>query len=339
MNILIIKLGALGDVVRTSYFAKALYQKYGDALRLSWLTSDSAIPLLIGNPHINRVVTDHKNILSDNFDCIFSLDDERETLLKLNEINTKRIIGAFLDPNTGIVGYTDDSSVWFDMGLISKFDKKIADELKKSNTFSHAEIFSSIFSTNFPEPTFYYPDGYLPRSNDLSPLNFRIGINPFAGDRWPSKELPIKELKQLINYLLNLAAANEDKIQILLFGAAQDRLKNIELVSELNNPLLQVVNTDSSVLDLAYQISTLNYLITTDSLAMHLAIAQKVRFLAFFAPTSAVEIDDFGRGRKLKSMSADYCSYGKSVDNSSITFSRLKNLFEAEDFMKSFKKP
>jgi heptosyltransferase-2 len=56
---------------------------------------------------------------------------------------------------------------------------------------------------------------------------------------------------------------------------------------------------------------------------MHLAIAQDVPTLAFFAPTSAVEIDGFGRVQKVVSTAPDYCSYRSDADNSSVTAGRL----------------
>jgi hypothetical protein len=39
MHFLVVKKGALGDVVRTSYFAKALKDRFGNDLRLSWITA------------------------------------------------------------------------------------------------------------------------------------------------------------------------------------------------------------------------------------------------------------------------------------------------------------
>jgi heptosyltransferase-2 len=53
MHFLIVKKGALGDVVRTSYFAGALKQKIGSALRLSWITAQASADLLRLNPHID----------------------------------------------------------------------------------------------------------------------------------------------------------------------------------------------------------------------------------------------------------------------------------------------
>src|ERR1700689_951946 len=52
MHILIVKKGALGDVVRTSYFAKSLKRKFGPGLRLSWITAPASADLLRLNPNI-----------------------------------------------------------------------------------------------------------------------------------------------------------------------------------------------------------------------------------------------------------------------------------------------
>jgi heptosyltransferase-2 len=83
------------------------------------------------------------------------------------------------------------------------------------------------------------------------------------------------------------------------------------------------VCTDESVQHLAAAVGGLDYLISSDSLAMHLAIAQHVPFTAFFSPTSAVEIDDWGIGTKVASTAPDYCSYRKDADNSTITADRI----------------
>jgi len=71
----------------------------------------------------------------------------------------------------------------------------------------------------------------------------------------------------------------------------------------------------------------MNYVISSDSLALHLAISQGIPNLSFYAPTSANEIDTFGTGIKVKSLSKDYCSYRPDADNSSITAIRIYKAF------------
>jgi heptosyltransferase-2 len=326
MHFLIIKFGALGDVVRTSYFAKALKEKYGDSLRISWLTSNESYSLIRFNPFIDDLWTDFCQASYFKFDHIFSLDDELEILNNLNLLKTKKITGAYLD-SYGKPSYTEDSSSWFDMGLLSIFGKQKADYLKKINTYGHMEIFAKIFNVKNVEPNFYGNKIYESWASNIIKQNFiNIGINPFAGKRWPSKEINIKELKLLILKILNLSI--DRPINIILLGAGEDYYKNKKIANSIKNKSLLVMHTDEYVLKIAAVVKFLNYLISSDSLAMHLAIAQHVPTLCFFSPTSANEVDNFSYVKKVISTSIDYCSYEKNADNSSITADRLFEAFK-----------
>jgi heptosyltransferase-2 len=325
LNILIVKYGALGDVVRTSYFTKCLKDKYGSGLNLTWATSLAATPLLQKNIYIDEICTDFSKIQNKNFDIVYSLDDEYEIVSKVCLLSYKKIIGAYVDTTSKKVTYCEKSAEWFDMGLLSKLGKVLADQRKKSNNRSHGEIFAEIFDTNLPEPIFFGSQEYL--SDYVENSQFRLGINPYAGGRWASKELRLNELGALIQLFLDSVKFRRASGRIILFGANEDRQKNLEIASRFSDESIEVANTDESVLQLASQIKSLNNLITSDSLAMHLAIAQKRPTLAFFAPTSSVEIDDFGLGQKLISTAHDYCSYKKDADNASITANRIFELF------------
>lgn len=152
-----------------------------------------------------------------------------------------------------------------------------------------------------------------------------IGISPFAGDRWPSKELPAPELAALIGALLGPSGPLSTPGSIVLIGAGPDRAKNQALAQASADPRVHVADTEASPLHLAALIRQLDFVISSDSLAMHLAIAQGVPTVAFFAPTSAVEIDDFGRLSKVASTASDYCSYKKHADTTTITHRPLLN--------------
>src|SRR5215475_7710943 len=95
MNILVVKYGALGDVVRTSYFVDPLRKKYGQRLALSWITASGAVPLIARNPHIDRILTSFNAILSEEFDTVYSLDDEVDILKNVARLQAKRIVGAY----------------------------------------------------------------------------------------------------------------------------------------------------------------------------------------------------------------------------------------------------
>jgi heptosyltransferase-2 len=322
MKILVVKHGALGDVVRTSYFARPLRTKYGSDLTLFWVTSQAAAPLLARNPYIDYVVTKFEDISGERFDTIYSLDDEDEILANVSRLQCGRIIGLYV--KAGKAEYSHDSAPWFDMGLRSRLGKVQADALKKINSRSHAQIFAQIFGVPPVEPQFWgdalLEERYRLWLNDWRPT---IGINPFAGGRWPAKELRAGELTALITSLLKPKGVLSVGGSIVLIGASADRKKNLALAGAISDKRLRVADTDASPLHLAALVHELDLMISSDSLAMHLAIAQRVPTVAYFSPTSAAEIDDFGRVVKIVSTSADYCSYVRDADNSTITHDRL----------------
>ena len=256
------------------------------------------------------------------FDRVFSLDDEREALEGSARLDAAAVTGALL--RDGTPGYTDDAASWFDMGLLSRFGKARADELKRLNTRGHGEIYCELFSVPSVRPSFHGNPRLERWAMELLHSRGRVvGINPFAGGRWPSKELPLPELERFIDALLAGDTALGEDLTVMLIGAGADHGRNLQIAARRPSARLLVPNTDDSVLRLSALIGRLHHMITSDSLAMHLAIAQQVPTLAFFSPTSAAEIDDFGLVAKIVSTAADYCSYKKDADNSSITAMRL----------------
>ncbi|MFX0072315.1 MAG: glycosyltransferase family 9 protein, partial [Candidatus Hermodarchaeota archaeon] len=55
LRIIIIKKGALGDVLRTTPILHAIKKKYGENIHITWLTEKSSYDLLKFNPLINKI--------------------------------------------------------------------------------------------------------------------------------------------------------------------------------------------------------------------------------------------------------------------------------------------
>lgn len=321
MHLLIVKRGALGDVVRTSYFAKTLKARWGEPLRLSWITAPASVDLLRLNPNIDDLWTDFESAKAHHFDRIYSLDDEVDALEGVAMLRATAVSGAFL--RDGRPGYSEDAAEWFDMGICSRFGKQRADELKRLNQRSHAQIFAGIFAVERVTPEFHVDPACLNWASAHLPAGQMLGINPYSGGRWPSKELGSAELQRLIRRILDDRAQFADDLTVVLFGAGDDHARNRNLVAAISHPRVVTVCTDESVQHLAAAVGKMAYLISSDSLALHLGIAQNVPFTAFFSPTSAAEIDDWGIGTKVISTAADYCSYRKDADNRTITADRI----------------
>lgn len=321
------KHGALGDVVRTAWVLPGLHDRFGRATRIDWLTAPSAADLLRFNPFVDRVLTSATR-LRPHYGWVLSLDDEQHAIEAASSVGCERFSGALL--RDGRHGYTGDVAPWFDMGLLSRFGKTRADVLKVENAASHSALFSSMLGVPVTYATFFNSPLRESRWKAVLRGGSRgavFGINPFAGGRWPSKALPASALLELVEHLLEDPALGVDRI--VLFS--EERARAEALLADLPARLadhIMVPDTSESTLELAAAIRAVDYLVTTDSLALHLAVAQSVPNLSFYAPTSAAEIETFGTGVKLLSTAPDYCSYHGDADNTSITAARLLPLLK-----------
>ena len=233
MDMLIIKTGALGDEVRTSFLTKALKEKYKKQNpSIYWFTDVSERHIFINNPYIFKVISKENNakIKNHKFDLIINLEEDAETCKLASDLNPKKLIGAFIN-SQGDIDYTSDSMGWFNMSRISKLGKKKADSLKKKNKKTHRTLIAEMIKVS---PTKYEPflrltssqrkiaSDFLRRYN-LSRTDLIIGINTGSGERWP-KELPIKETVKLISLLYKKYNA-----KILLFGGPNELERNKEI--------------------------------------------------------------------------------------------------------------
>lgn len=328
LDILIVKHGALGDVVRTSWLLPGLHDRFGPATRVDWLTAPGAADLVRFNPFVERVLTDATR-LRPRYGWVLSLDDEAHATATASAVSCERFSGARL--RDGRHDYTDDVAPWFDMGLLSRFGKARADAMKVENTASHCALFSAMLDVPVTRGTFFNSPLREARWKSLLRRGSGgavFGINPFAGGRWPAKAMPASALSELVQHVLGDRALGVGRI--VLFS--EERARAEALLADFPATLasqIVVPDTSESTLELAAAIRALDYLVTTDSLALHLAVAQSVPNLSFYAPTSAAEIETFGTGVKLLSTAPDYCSYRGDADNTSITAARLLPLLQA----------
>ena len=147
------------------------------------------------------------------------------------------------------------------MGLRSRFGKVRADELKTLNSRSHADIFAEIFGVDVADPRFY-GDAALEAAyrNWLGDGRPAIGINPFAGGRWPAKELRAIEIEALIGALLAPGGLLAKGGSIVLIGAGPDRVKNLALAGSSSDQRVRVSDTDLSPLHLAALVHELDFM-------------------------------------------------------------------------------
>ena len=312
MEIIIIKLGAIGDVIRTTSILPGLKEKY-KGCRIGWITKKASFDVLKNNYAIDEVYlidSDLKKPNNKRYDLIISLDDDKDACELASGINHKKIIGAFLKDGKRV--YTDNSSLWFDMGLISRFGKKKADELKAKNKKTYQEVIYKILGLKYEkqEPVLILNDNEskfgenFASKNNIKKNDLVIGINTGAGGRWQDKKLSIQETAELIDKLNNQIKNSK----ILLFGGPEEKERNYKIKKAVKAKILDA-GCDNSLMEFASLVNLCNVLVTSDSLALHIGTALKKKIVVFFYPTSASEIELYSRGIKIIGKGKSYCSY------------------------------
>lgn len=337
-EILILKTAALGDVLRTTSILPGLRGAH-PAARITWLTAPGAVDLVRTHPLVARVVPLDVKRASDveragaelattAWDWVISLDDEEPLCALATRLAPRRLSGAHHAAN-GARAYTSDVAPWFDMGLLSVHGKQRADELKVANTKSHPRIYADMLGIAMARPELHLPPQareFGERFAEREGLDRRrpvIGLNTGAGGRWTSKQLSPERTVDLARAL----HARHPGAAFVVFGGDAEEERNRAILGGLERAGLTRTAVDAgcknALLDFAALVGRCDVLVTSDSLALHVAIALRVRTVAFFAPTSAAEIELFGLGEKVVSTASDYCSYRADADNSSITTERL----------------
>ena len=176
MKALIIKLGATGDVVRTT---PLLRQLHGE---VTWLTTAKNSVLLDGvidNLHCFSW-EQRARILGCCYDLAINLEDALDVAQFLRTVKCGEIFGAYVRPN-GSVTYTESSKRWFDLSLISSYGRHEADRLKLLNRQTYQELIFDGLGLRFVGETYLLPE---PIETGLSG---DVAIAADAGPVWPMK--------------------------------------------------------------------------------------------------------------------------------------------------------
>jgi Glycosyltransferase family 9 (heptosyltransferase) len=176
MNVLITKLGATGDVVRTT----TLLRRFTG--HVSWITETKNTVLLQGlSDRIRCLSWEERNAARDrSYDLAINLEDTLDVGLFLETLNYDQLFGAYVDSDN-VLRYSDDSCEWFDLSLTSRFGREEADKLKYRNRRTYQDLIFSGLGFQFNGETYILP---APAETDLSG---DIAIAAEAGPVWPMK--------------------------------------------------------------------------------------------------------------------------------------------------------
>jgi heptosyltransferase-2 len=177
VDVLIIKLGATGDVVRTT----PLLRRLGGAV--SWITAEKNLALLDGIDRELRCVSwESRNRVADTaYDLVINLEDDQESSSFLKQLKFKQLFGAHLNGDDQLT-YTSDSRAWFDLSLISAYGRATADRLKLLNRRTYQDLVFDGLGLGFNGEPYYLPP------SRATGLQGDVAISSTAGPVWPMKK-------------------------------------------------------------------------------------------------------------------------------------------------------
>jgi len=185
-NILIVKLGATGDVVRTTPLMHGLTGP------ITWVTAARNTPLFEGlRENLRCLSWEERNLaLERQYDLTINLEDTLDAAQFLKGVRCAETFGAYVD-SANILRYTENSASWFDLSLISTYGKEEADKLKLRNRRTYQEMIFEGLGFAFTGETYFLPQAIE------TELSGDVAIAADAGPIWPMKKWAYYgELKQ-----------------------------------------------------------------------------------------------------------------------------------------------
>jgi ADP-heptose:LPS heptosyltransferase len=186
MNILIIKLAATGDVVRTT---PLVHRFEGET---TWITAAGNAALLEGVQDNVRPFSweERERALDRHYDLAINLEDTLDVAQFLKAVKCSEIFGAYAELD-GSLRYTENARCWFDLSLISSYGREQADRLKFLNRRSYQEMIFDGLGLQFLGEQYLLPE---PIETELAG---DVAIAAEAGHVWPMKKWAYyKDLKR-----------------------------------------------------------------------------------------------------------------------------------------------
>jgi len=295
-RIAVIKLGALGDVVRTACLLPTLKREY-PASHITWVSKPDGVRILEGHPQIDRrMVFDAETMLAlpqQRFDLVLSVDKEPGPAALCNALDCPDKRGIGMSPWGTAEPINAACEPYFELGL--------DDELKfRHNRKSYPQLIHEALSLPYiRQPYTLYPSDeateraaavFQPwRAVAAGPM---IGINTGSGDVFANKAPDAAQWARIARELVDRG------YEVVLLGGPAETATNAWIAEKVGGRIHDA-GCDNTEQQFTAIVGECDAVICGDTLALHVAISRRVPVVALFGPTCAVEIDLFGLGRKL----------------------------------------
>ena len=286
-KILIIKLGAMGDVLRTTPLIEALRKKYGNPY-IVWITKEESKELL--KEKVDKVLIYNLDTIlrlqKEKFHILISLEIDVPGTALANGVNAEEKFGYYLHEDGHPSTYNKEADFYLERAL--------SNHINRENRKTYQEMMFEIVNLPYEKQEYEIKAKEIlefKKQHNIKDNETLIGINIGSALRWPAKRWHEEEIIKFIN--------NAKERIILLAGPEEKELqKNIknkvkkEII--LNNP-------ENTLEEFIAVLNICDTIVTGDTLTLHLAIGLKKKVIALFFCTPPWEIGEYERVTKVVS--------------------------------------
>ncbi len=309
MNILIVKLSAIGDVIHTLPALNAIRKHYPHA-HITWLVEEAASDLVVGHKALDRVlISKRKRWIKDlkGQKRLITIKKIFDFIKELRDTNYDLILDfqALLKSGILIALARGERKIGFGRGLehmehsyiflnekIDAVDMEIHALSRGMMLLEKLGIRTKDIEYNVPVST---NDDILVQSllkeHGINSDGFLIVVNPVA--KWETKLWTEKKFARLADALIGGYHA-----QILFTGGPEDCFLIDQIISKMERqPVNLAGKTTLKMLAALYK--KIDFLISTDTGPMHLAVAVGTPVVALFGPTAPWRTGPYGSGNRI----------------------------------------
>lgn len=310
--VLIIKLGAIGDVIRTTPLLRRLKTEYPNCY-IYWLTYS---PEILSDNWVDRILPVNieniellKNIA---FDWLINLDKDSLAISLASMIKASKKSGFTLDEYGHAKAIANDSEK-------HKWLTGIFNDISKTNSKHYVQEIFEICGYEFAHEEYIL--NYSCRENSMWQLDYNkkiIGLNTGCGGRWTSRLWPNENWNTLANDLLAKG------YEVILLGGEQEDARNKEIASATGAKYFGFFPLN----DFISLLSKCDLVVTAVTMAMHLVIGLKKKIVLFNNIFNKHEFYLYGLGDILEPDFKCDCYYSSNCKNNCMQYIYPKTVLE-----------
>jgi ADP-heptose:LPS heptosyltransferase len=314
-RILIIKLGAIGDVIRTTPLLRKLHEVEPKA-EIWWLTlTPEVLPESVDMilPFTMQSITTLQAI---SFDTIYNLDKDKEACALCTTLSGRVKKGFMLK---------DGKCVPVDVDAEHKYLTGVFDDLSKKNTKSYQEEIFEICGFQFNGERYLMPEvetfawKIASAKSGSTKMKKIVGLNTGCGGRWTSRLWPDV-------YWVSLAKKLKKAGYLpLLLGGEQEHKKNLELARQSGAVYLG----HFPLKRFASEVSQCDLVVTAVTMAMHLVIGYGKKIVLFNNIFNKREFELYKQGEILEPDFKCTCFYSPVCPNNCMQYLSVDRVFDS----------